>query len=459
MKAAELEVTTWDALANEDAERRVLACAMLDEGCVYLILPILKPESFCLDSHRRIYRVISELAANGKPVDEAIVADELQKNGQLDSIGGSAYLRDLTDKIITRELARATNVEHQAKEIVDKAACRYARNAAKAFISGLEDQSKPTQECLDGMAQSLLTVQSGIAGRTNAKHAKDVLRNTLRELETQAATQGLVGRPTGLYKLDKATGGIRGGELFTIAARSGRGKTALGVQILLANGRAGIPACAFSIEMQETEIGKRILAARSEKVSAIQLRNPQSINSDGWLDLAQAAGEVGEQPIWIDDSPSLTLTQLIAKATLYVKRYGIRTFIVDYVRLITKAPGHELSERIANIADALRQFAKREHVAVVLLSQLRKAAKGYENDPPTTADIKETGDIESHSHVVVLIHLPVLEDQSIDPEGQQIIIGKNRNGYLGAIRVKLDERSLQFFECQDLKQRGRDATN
>lgn len=200
-------------------------------------------------------------------------------------------------------------------------------------------------------------------------------------------------------------------------------------------------------------MGKRILAARSEKVSAIQLRNPETINGDGWRDLSNTIGKVSEWPIWIDDSASLTLAQLIAKATLCVKRDGIRTFIVDYVRLITKAPGRELCERIANIADALRQFAKREHVAVVLLSQLRKASKGYENDLPTTADIKETGDIESHSHVVVLIHLPVLGDQSFDPEGQRIIIGKNRNGYLGAIRVKLDERSLQFVECQDVGRR------
>jgi replicative DNA helicase len=160
-------------------------------------------------------------------------------------------------------------------------------------------------------------------------------------------------------------------------------------------------------------LGKRILAARSEKVSAIQLRNPETINGDGWRDLSNTIGKVSEWPIWIDDSASLTLAQLIAKATLCVKRDGIRTFIV----------------------------------------QLRKASKGYENDLPTTADIKETGDIESHSHVVVLIHLPVLGDQSFDPEGQRIIIGKNRNGYLGAIRVKLDERSLQFVECQDVGRR------
>jgi len=319
-------------------------------------------------------------------------------------------------------------VERAAREIVDKAARRYGRNVAVAYISQLEDPTISTEAFLDAMQQSILTVQAGIAGRTSAKHVKDVLKNTLYELEAQAKNQGLIGRPTGLQRLDKATGGIRDCELFSIAARSGRGKTALGVQILLANGRAGIPACAFSIEMQETEIGKRILAARSGKVPAIQLRNPQSIANDGWRDLAQTSGEVSEWPIWIDDSASLTLAQLIAKATLYVKRHGIRTFIVDYVRLVTKAPGRELCERIANIADALRQFAKREHVAVVLLSQLRKASKGYENDPPTTADIKETGDIESHLHVVLLIHLPVAEDQSIDPEGQRLILGKNRKG-------------------------------
>jgi len=126
MKTIGPELTAWDALTNEDAERRVLASAMLSSECVYRILPILKPESFSLDSHRRIYRVISELATNGKPVDEAIVADELQKSGELNSIGGSAYLSHLTDQVVTGELARALNVEHQARVIVDKAARRYS---------------------------------------------------------------------------------------------------------------------------------------------------------------------------------------------------------------------------------------------------------------------------------------------------------------------------------------------
>jgi replicative DNA helicase len=229
---------------------------MLDSECVYRVLPILKPESFSLDAHRLIYKEIRDLANNGQPTDETTVGDELQKRGLLSAVGGREYLSDLTDKVVTRELAHATNVERAAREIVDKAARRYGRNAAVAYISQLEDPTISTEACLDAMQQSILTMQAGIAGRTHAKHVKDVLKNTLRELEAQAKNQGLVGRPTGLDRLDKAIGGMRDGELISIAARSGRGKTAFGLQILLANGRAGIPACAFSIEMQETEVGQ-----------------------------------------------------------------------------------------------------------------------------------------------------------------------------------------------------------
>jgi len=210
----------------------------------------------------------------------------------------------------------------------------------------------------------------------------------------------------------------------------------------MACGEAGVPSCAFSLEMQEIELGKRILAARSS-FSATQLRNPQGIRKEQWSALASSAADVAEWPIFIDDSPSLIVSELLAKARLYIRRHKVRVFIVDYLRLI-EAPGRELRERVGFVANSLRQLAKSEKVSVVLLSQLRRP-QGGANDYPTMLDLKESGDIEAHSHVVLLPFLPT-ENGAAEPEKQLLVIGKNRNGATGSLPVFFDEKRLQFRE-------------
>jgi replicative DNA helicase len=160
-------------------------------------------------------------------------------------------------------------------------------------------------------------------------------------VQKQAANQGLIGMPTGLQSLDLATGGIRPGELWTIGALPGKGKTALGVQVLLANGAAGVPCVAFSLEMQTLEIGKRFLAAKSA-VPAMQVRNPQTIRNERWTELLEAAAKVAECPIYVDDRSTLRIQELLASARLYIRRYGVKLIVVDYLRLV-ESPGRDLN--------------------------------------------------------------------------------------------------------------------
>jgi replicative DNA helicase len=252
-----------------------------------------------------------------------------------------------------------------------------------------------------------------------------------------------VGIPTGLHSLDLATGGIRPGELWTIGALPGRGKTALGVQVLLASGIAGLPAAAFSLEMQAVEIGKRFLAAKSH-FSAGQLRNPHWIKRERWMELMESAAALTTMPIYVDDRSTLKIHELLASARLYIRRHRVKLIVVDYLRLV-EAPGRDLRERVGQVADALRQLAKTERVGVVLLSQLKRPEGGI-NARPSMLDLKESGDIECHSHVVLLPYLPVSEDGTPIPDEQLLIIGKNRNGCIGSLAVYFDEKRLQFFE-------------
>jgi replicative DNA helicase len=348
-----------EALTHLDAEKTVLGCALSDSVSLYRVLPLLSAADFSLDSHRRIYHVITELAEIGKPVDELTVTDALIGKGQLESVGGVAYVASLSGQV-DAGLARVTNVEHYSYLIIDKSRRRQARAAAERLMHSIEDISISTEECLRAVQESLLRIEAA-SGQSTAQHLKEIMPGLLRELETQAANQGLVGMPTGLHSLDIATGGIRPGELWTIGALPGKGKTALGVQILLASGTARIPACAFSLEMQALEIGKRFLAAKSD-FPASQLRNPRWIKKERWMELVESAAELAQMPIYIDDRSILKIHELLASARLYIRRHSVKLIVVDYLRLVD-APGRDLRERVGHVADALRQLANSPRVS------------------------------------------------------------------------------------------------
>ena len=430
-----------EALSNIDAERTVLGCALSDAESVYRVLAVLKPQDFSLDSHRRLCAVIADLANRGMPVDDLTVTNELIGKGQLEIVGGVGYVSSLSQKV-DAGFARLTNVEHYAQLVLDRARRRKAHAAAQSLLSSAEDHSVSTDDCLRQIQETLLGIEAA-AGRTTVRHVREFMPEVLRELETQASNEGLVGLTTGLKSLDVATGGIRPGELWTIGALPGKGKTALGVQIMLAAASAGVPTCGFSLEMQDLEIGKRFLAAGSE-ISAAQIRNPKFIKGDRWVSLASSAAAIAEYPIFIDARSSLKIQELLASARLYIRRHGVKLIVVDYLRLVD-APGRELRDRVGYVANALRQLAKTERIGVVQLSQLRRPEGGI-NSRPTMLDLKESGDIEAHSHVVLLPYLPVGEDGTPVPEEQMLIIGKNRNGGVGSLPVHFNEKRLQFFE-------------
>jgi replicative DNA helicase len=430
-----------NVLTHTDAEKTVLGCMLSDPESLYRVMPLLKADDFSLDSNRRIYHAIAELGEAGKPVDDLTLTDALIARGQLESVGGVAYVTGLSQQV-EAGLARVTNVEHYAGLILDKSRRRQARAAGERLMSATEDQSVSTDECLQLVQETLLRIEAA-SGKTTARHVRDFMPEVLRELETQSHNQGLVGMTTGHHALNLATGGIRPCELWTVGALPGKGKTALGVQILLANGAAGVASYGFSLEMQDIEIGKRFLAAKSS-VPAMQIRNPKTIRHERWSDLAAAAAEIADCPIFIDARGSLKLQELLASARLYIRRYGVKLIVVDYLRLVD-SPGRDLRERVGNVADALRQLAKTERIGVVLLSQLRRPEGGI-NAKPTMLDLKESGDIEAHSHVVLLPYLPVADDGKPIPEEQLLIIGKNRNGSVGSLPIYFDESRLQFME-------------
>src|SRR5439155_2359442 len=219
------------SLANGEAERAVLACELSESGSLYRVLPLLKAQDFSQDSHRRIQHAIAELAEAGKPVDELTVTDALLAKGQLASVGGVDYLSSLASNLNTG--FASANIEHYAELIVDKSRRRQARAAGARLAHATEDPSVSTDECLQLIEESLLQLEAA-SGKTAAQPTRELMPAVMNELKTQALNRGLVGMTTGLHSLDLMTGGIRSGELWTIGALAGKGKTALGVEIILA---------------------------------------------------------------------------------------------------------------------------------------------------------------------------------------------------------------------------------
>jgi replicative DNA helicase len=226
----------------------------------------------------------------------------------------------------------------------------------------------------------------------------------------------------------------------------GAGKTALACQIVTANAEAGNPVGVFSVEMSKWDLGRRFLASGTS-LGANRIRHPRLIQREQWKELAECGAGVSAWPVAIDDSGTLRIEQLLARARLLIQRKKVKLIIVDYLQLIQAEP-RDIRERVGKVADALRQLAKPERIPVVLLSQLRRPANV--NDPPTMIDLKESGDIEAHAHMVLLLHCLFANDGA--PSGDdQIIIGKNRNGLRGSLPVFFHKQSLRFVTRENIE--------
>jgi replicative DNA helicase len=428
------------ALSNPEIEASVLGCAILDKEALYRIVPLLSPDDFSLDSHRRIYHAVLELANAGEPVDDFTVCKALTAAGQLEAVGGMAAVSNLGTNVALG-MARIANVENYAKTILDKSRRRKMHAAAIACQAAAEDARTSTDDCSREIQEALLAIEAS-SGNKLGWHIREIAPEANAEIERQSQTRGLVGFRTGIHLLDKMTGGIRRGELWTVGALPGKGKTSCGLQIISENAAKKVPVMVFSIEMTRTEIYKRFLAATST-VSASQIRNPHTVSQEGWRELAKAAGEVTGLPIYGDDRGTLKIDQLLSSARLNIRRHGVQLIVVDYLQIV-QAPGRDPKERVAYSSNALRQLAKSENVAVVQLSQLARPRDI--NDRPTMIQLKESGDVEAHSHVIVMPYLPVDDSGELIPEEQFLIVAKNRNGSVGQVPVYFDTARLQFVE-------------
>jgi len=422
--------------ANESAERSILGSILVENGLI-TETQSLTPDDFFTSGHQRIAAAMMELAAAGKPIDIVLLTDHFRAKKQLESVGGAAYLSDLTTGVPKR-----SSLEYYIKIVKDCAVARNLVRACNGIISeATEGCGSNVQETIAHLQEHLLNIeaQTQCEREYSLEEIMPVVMEDLRN-EAQSNT-GVVGFTTGIPALDEITTGIRPGELWVVGALPGRGKTGLGAQILRRNAQVGIPGVFFSLEMSRYQLGCRLLAA-SSTVSASQIRRPGYLARENWNALEDAVAKVARLPIWVNDASRLKLAQIMMRSKFHARRNKVKIIVVDYLMLVD-APGKELRERADAVARGMKHVAKSEHVAVVLLSQFKRPSNI--NDEPNETWFKESGGIEAEAEVALALHRIVGEGNTFTGEDFVYIV-KQRNGERSRIPSLYHPKRLEWEE-------------
>ena len=424
--------------ASVDAERSVLGGVLLDANAYEEAAALgLTASDFSLDSHRHIYTRMVELAESSRPIDTITLAEELERHKELKTVGDVGYVSGLLDGVPDRP-----SIKHYVKIVREKADLRKLIHACNATVAASSDGSS-LRECIAELNERLLQIQTGsddAPAERVVKFSDQVYTDWQRLADSDAE---LIGLPTSIEALDLATTGIRPGELWLVAGRTGDGKTALALQIAAANCRSGIPTGLFSIEMSKDDLLQR-LWSHEGRIPFQSIRNPRRIVPEMRARIKQAMIEVGVWPLFVVEDGSLSIQRLTAKAKLMIRQEKIRLLIVDYLQLVS-APAKDERERLTKISNQLRALAKETGVPIVAISQLNRPRDGNQNARPNKFSLKESGNLENDAHVILLTYRPV--DDYGQPTGEdELIIAKQRHGPVSNERVFFEPKTLTFHE-------------
>ncbi len=434
-----------------ELEEAILGALMLEKDAVTHVIDILHPESFYKDQHQEIYKAIVDLFNDSEPIDLLTVNNRLRSVGKLEFVGGSYYLTQLTTKVNS-----AAHIEVHARYVVQFAIKRELIRISGEIQREAFEDSIDVFQLLDKAEQSLFEVsESNI--RKNYADIRSVMKEALTELEARKDHQdGLTGVPSGFTALDRLTSGWQKSDLVIIAARPGMGKTAF---VLSALRNAAVefqkPVALFSLEMSSVQLVNRLISAEaeleSEKIKKGNLADYE------WEQLVYKTSLLTKAPIYIDDTPALSILELRAKCRRLKVKHDIELIIIDYLQLMSgdhsKSGGGNREQEIAAISRALKNIAKELNVPVIALSQLSRAVETRGGDKrPQLSDLRESGSIEQDADMVMFLYRPeyygIMEDENGMPvQGLgEVIIAKHRNGSLDTAILKFIGKYTKFSD-------------
>ena len=437
-----------------ELEEAVLGALMIEKDAYSLVSEILRPESFYEHRHQLIYAAITDLAVNQKPVDILTVKEQLSKRGDLEEVGGPFYITQLSSKV-----ASSAHIEYHARIIAQKSLAR----ELITFTSNI--QSKAFDETLD--VDDLMQEAEGRLFEISQQNMKKdytqinpVIDEAYKLIQKAAArTDGLSGLESGFTKLDKMTSGWQNSDLIIIAARPAMGKTAF--VLSMAKNMAvnfNTPVALFSLEMSNVQLVNRLIVnvceIPGEKIKSGRLESYE------WEQLDFKIKELYDAPIFVDDTPSLSVFELRTKARRLVREHGIKCIIIDYLQLMN-ASGMNFGSReqeVSTISRSLKGLAKELNIPIIALSQLNRgveARQGVEGKRPQLADLRESGAIEQDADMVCFIHRPEYYKITEDERGNsliglaEIIIAKHRNGAVGDVRLRFKSEFAKFMNVEE----------
>ena len=437
-----------------DIEEAVLGALMIEKDALTAVVDILKPESFYKEAHKYIYKAIVELFDKSEPVDILTVANRLRSNAELEIAGGPSYIAELTTRVNS-----AANIEYHARIVSEQAIKRELIAISSEIQKEAFEDTTDVFDLLDKTEQSLFQVsESNI--RKNYAEMRSILREALNELQAKKDHENkLTGVPSGFTELDRVTSGWQKSDLIIVAARPGMGKTAFVVSAMRnAAVDFNMPVAIFSLEMSAIQLVNRLISAEAE-LEGEKIRRG-NLEEYEWAQLHHKISPLSKAPIFIDDTPGLSIRELRTKCRRLKAKNNIQLIIVDYLQLMTgegnnKGFGGNREQEIASISRALKHIAKELNVPVIALSQLSRAVEVRGGDKrPQLADLRESGSIEQDADLVVFLYRPeyykIDQDESGNPTKGvgEVIIAKHRSGSLETVQLRFIGKFTKFGDLE-----------
>ena len=439
---------------SEPAEQAVLSAILLDPNTILRATEFLDDTMFYREGHRRLFRAMLSLSERGDVIDPLTLTDELQRNGLLDGVGGRDYIAYLVDVVPT-----AANIEYHAKIVREKALRRRLIEVSTGIVTDAFESSHSSAELIDQAEHSIFELSQS-RGSEGFTRIKELMYDAMEHIEQlHLAGETVTGVPSGFKDLDEMTAGFQPSDLVIVAARPSMGKTAFVLNIAqnaaLDHKR---PIAFFSLEMSKQSLLQRMLTAEA-RVDAQRLRKGK-LRDDEFVQLGRAAGLLSQAPIWIDDTPAISILEMRSKARRLKAEHDIGLVILDYLQLMQGPPGIEnRQQEISLISRSLKALARELRVPVIALSQLSRAPEQRSGDSkrPQLSDLRESGAIEQDADVVMFLYrqeyYDVLEGKDPsqpDKDGKtsqgmaEVIVGKQRNGPTGVVQLFFNRMYTRF---------------
>ncbi len=434
---------------NIEAEQAVLGAIFLEQEALVTASEMVTPGDFYRPAHQRIYQVMVELGERGEPVDLVTVTAELENRKQLEDVGGVSYLTDLANSVPT-----AANAEYYCRIIEQKGVLRQLIRTATKIVTDGYNQSEDLGHLLSDAERGIMQL-SQKRSKGGFQHIKNVLMDAYERIESLSTSKGEVtGIPTGYPDLDKMTSGLQKSDLIILAARPSVGKTAFALNVAQnIAARGGKVVAIFSLEMAAAQLVMRMICAEGN-IDAGKIRTGY-LEEDDWRKLTMSIGTLSKAPVYIDDTPGVTMPDIRSKCRRLKAEQGeIGLVMIDYLQLISgRGGGDNRQQEVSEISRTLKLMARELNCPVIALSQLSRSVEQRQDKRPMLSDIRESGSIEQDADIVAFLYREDYYDKETEEKNIiEIIIGKQRSGPTGTVKLAFLKEYNKFVSLDQSHQ-------